>query len=197
MTNFLDNSINHFKTVCTHKKWVAYYCFKFSIPVRGVLHDLSKFSPAEFIESAKYYTGYRSPIDKCKEENGISKAWLHHKGKNKHHYEYWQDNFDRGGNPIQMPINDAIEMLADYLGAARAYMKEKFSYEAEYDWWKKKTERGIAMHPQTKKFIENALSFFVKLEIEGKNVKKYLTRSVLESCYSNATFWYEGHQIDL
>jgi hypothetical protein len=197
MTKIIDNVFNHFSTICTHKKWVAYYCFKFGIPFRGIFHDLSKFSPTEFIESVKYYTGYRSPIDLCKEKNGVSKAWLHHKGRNRHHYEYWQDNFDKGGTPLQMPRNDAIEMLADYLGAARAYMGNEFSYADEYKWWKNKISKGIAMHPQTKKFIDNALHLFKEIESKNNNVAKYLTPSVIDSCYSNATYWYLGLQSDI
>lgn len=81
----------HFKTVCNHKKYVFVNCLVAGMPVRGLLHDISKFSPTEFLESVKYYQGHRSPIDACKEVNGYSKAWMHHKGRNKHHYEYWQD----------------------------------------------------------------------------------------------------------
>lgn len=86
----LRNIKNHLKTVLTHKKYVMKYCFKAGLYWQGIVHDLSKFSPTEFWESVKYYQGTRSPIDACKEENGMSLAWLHHKGRNKHHYEYWQ-----------------------------------------------------------------------------------------------------------
>lgn len=99
--NYIINTFRHFKKVCTHKHWVFYYCCKVGIPFQGLVHDLSKFSPTEFWESVKYYQGTSSPIDACKKENGWSAAWMHHKGRNKHHYEYWQDNFDNGGNPIE------------------------------------------------------------------------------------------------
>lgn len=94
--NYIINTFRHFKKVCTHKRWVFYYCCKVGIPFQGLMHDLSKFSPTEFLESVKYYQGTSSPIDACKKENGWSVAWMHHKGRNKHHYEYWQDNFDNG-----------------------------------------------------------------------------------------------------
>ena len=81
--------LGHLKTVCIHRFWVMYYCFKCGLYWQGLIHDLSKFSITEFVESAKYYTGTDSPINKCKAENGVSYAWLHHKGINKHHYEYW------------------------------------------------------------------------------------------------------------
>lgn len=123
---------------------------------------MSKFSPTEFWESVRYYQGNRSPIDACKEDNGISKAWLHHKGRNKHHYEYWVDNFDKGGAPLKMPYKDALEMLCDYLGAGRAYMGKDFSYEKEYEWWLKKCEKPLAMHPQTKMYISTSLHLLSK-----------------------------------
>ena len=85
------NIIKHFITITKHKWLVLILCIKAGIPWRGIVHDLSKYSPTEFIESVKYYQGDHSPITECKKENGYSKAWLHHKGRNKHHYEYWYD----------------------------------------------------------------------------------------------------------
>ena len=64
-------------------------------------------------------------------ENGYSKAWQHHKGRNPHHYEYWMDNFDKGGEATEMPWKYKVEMICDYLGAARAYMGKNFSYRGE------------------------------------------------------------------
>ena len=83
----MNKFFGHLKTVCKHKYYVFKYCCKAGIPVEGIFHDMSKFSPIEFWESVKYYQGNRSPIDACKEENGWSACWLHHKGRNKHHYQ--------------------------------------------------------------------------------------------------------------
>ena len=151
------NTIRHFNKICKHKWWVFYYCCKAGIPFRGFMHDWSKFSPTEFWESVKYYQGDRSPVDACKEDKGVSMAWMHHKGRNRHHYEYWMDNFDKGGQPVQMPYKDAVEMLCDYLGAGRAYMGKNFSYTAEYNWWLNKSEKSLAMHPNTRAFIHHVL----------------------------------------
>ena len=147
------NFFKHLHKVNVHRFWVFYYCCKAGIPWRGLVHDLSKYSPTEFWESVKYYSGTRSPIDACKEKNGVSMAWLHHKGRNKHHYEYWQDNFDKGGEHLEMPDKYAIEMLCDYLGAGRAYMGKKFTYRAELDWWENKSKTVNAMHYRQKRFI--------------------------------------------
>lgn len=165
----VKNAWLHFKKICTHKYWVAYYCFKAGIPWRGIKHDLSKFHPIEFWESVKYYQGDSSPIDACKKAEGVSKAWLHHKGRNAHHYEYWQDNFDKGGMPLQMPFKDALEMVCDYLGAGRAYSGKKFTYRGELEWWKNKVSNPLAMHPQTKLFITLILTQLA----EKKHVELY------------------------
>ena len=154
----IKNIFLHFNKICKHKFWVGYYCFKMGIPWRGITHDLSKFSPVEFWEGVKYYQGTSSPIDACKADKGYSKAWLHHKGRNDHHYEYWEDNFDQGGKSLQMPFPCVCELIADYLGAGRAYMGKNFSYEAEYEWWKNKMSKPLAMDPRTKYFINLILS---------------------------------------
>lgn len=169
-----------FKTVCKHKYYVGKYCFIAGIPLRGILHDLSKLSPTEFIESVKYYQGYRSPIDACKEANGWSKAWMHHKGRNKHHYEYWQDNFDKGGNPVMMPREYAFEMFCDYVGAARAYQGKDFSFKDELEWWNKKKSNGIAMHPQTKEFIDEMMRAC------ARHGEKVIDKNYMNAVFSHA-----------
>lgn len=156
------NVFKHFNKVCTHKRCVAKHCFKAKLYWRGITHDLSKFSPIEFWESVKYYNGIKSPIDICKEQNGYSKAWLHHKGRNRHHYEYWVDNFDKGGEPLKMPYKDVLELVCDYLGAGQAYFGKRFSYSIEYGWWLTKIKNPLAMHPHTKEFINIMLFTMAK-----------------------------------
>ncbi len=192
MMKMKNKICGHLKTVCKHKYYVGKYCFLAGIPIRGILHDMSKFSPAEFIESIKYYQGNRSPIDACKEINGYSKAWLHHKGRNKHHYEYYQDNFDNGGSPLKMPFKDACELICDYLGAGRAYMGKNFSFEAEYNWWLNKISKPIAMHPQTQLFIENVL-FLLRVH---NNPKVTLNKKNLKRIYNIAEMNIKGCMVN-
>lgn len=185
----MNKFFGHLKTVCTHKMWVFYYCWKVGITWRGIKHDMSKFSPVEFFESVRYYQGNRSPIEACKEANGVSKAWMHHKGRNSHHYEYWQDNFDRGGVAVQMPLYDAIEMLCDYLGAGRAYQGKNFTYIKELEWWKNKRSKPLAMHPQTKKFVDLTLVELVQkgnaaLDINNLIFIYYKAESEVENQHS-------------
>lgn len=166
----IDNAIKHFKKICKHKYWVAHYCFKCGLYWRGIKHDMSKFSPIEFWESVKYYQGDRSPIDAAKEDKGWSAAWMHHKGRNTHHYEYWQDNFDNGGNPLIMPYEDNCEMLCDYLAAGRAYMGKNFSFTSEWKWWAAKNNKPLAMHRVNNDFISRILHRLMTIETNGRLV---------------------------
>ena len=177
----MKNFFKHLKTVLKHKWWVFHYCHMFGITWRGIVHDISKFSPTEFFESVKYYSGTRSPIDACKEDKGYSMAWLHHKGRNKHHYEYWQDNFDSGGTPLQMPFKESVEMLCDYLGAARAYMGDSFTYQKEIDWWNNKKSKPLVMHPVNKEFITTMLNVLPSLDCgDYRSSRKHCKEIALE-----------------
>lgn len=163
----IKNIFKHFKKICVHKYWVFYYCFKAGIPLQGLVHDLSKFSPTEFWESVRYYQGTSSSINTCKKENGWSTAWFHHKGRNTHHYEYWIDNFDNGGMPIEMPMKYKKEMLCDYLGAGKAYYGKEFSYQKELKWWNDKKSKPILMHPNDMAFIDK----YIRLLCDSDNTE--------------------------
>jgi hypothetical protein len=153
----MNKFFSHLKTVYTHRKWVREYCFKAGLYWQGLTHDLSKYSPVEFFESVKYYQGNRSPIDACKEDKGYSKAWLHHRGHNKHHREYWTDYYDKGCYSLLMPYKYAAEMVCDFLGAGRAYMGADFNYWVEFEWWANQLKRDICIHPAIAHFVTNVL----------------------------------------
>jgi len=143
----------HLKTILIHKYWVFIYCCKLGIPFRGVIHDMSKFSWTEFSESVKYYQGgKKSPIPVIKAENGYSKAWQHHKGRNKHHYEYWTDNYDLGTTAIEIPEKYVKELVADWMGAGRAYCGKSFTVDDEIKWWNNCKDAKF-IHPKTKEKI--------------------------------------------
>lgn len=145
----------HLKTVHTHRKWVLYYCRLAGIPWRGLVHDLSKYSSTEFWESVRYYQGTSSPINAAKADKGYSEAWLHHKGRNKHHWAYWSDNFSEGFKIHEMPEKYFVEMVCDFLAAGRAYSGDKFTYAGELEWWKHDREAGnAAMNPKNKQMLD-------------------------------------------
>lgn len=163
----LKNTFLHLKKIFIHKYWVAHYCFRCGLYWQGITHDLSKFSPVEFLESVKYYQGDGSPINACKADKGYSLAWQHHKGRNPHHYEHWTDNYDSGTTCIPMPKKYAVEMFCDYLGAARAYLGKKFTFECEMEWWNNKWMfGGIKMHADTVAFVTNCFTELYELELK-------------------------------
>lgn len=84
----MGNLRKHLKTINKHRREVRKACFHMGIPLRGLLHDLSKYSPTE-LKIAKWYDGTRSPHDVARDELGYSPSWYHHMNRNKHHWEYW------------------------------------------------------------------------------------------------------------
>ena len=159
---------HHFRTIQTHRKWVRHYCFIAGIPWRGLVHDLSKYSPTEFLESARYWTGTDSPINAAKKDLGYSKAWLHHKGRNRHHWAYWSDNFSQGTTIYMMPKNDFVELVCDFLAAGQAYNQEHFTYAGEKRWWDKDKELGNrAMHPKNKQMLDIIFHDLAEAEERG------------------------------
>ena len=162
----------HLKTILIHKWWVFYYCCKLDIPWRGLVHDLSKFSPVEFWEGVKYYQGNSSPINAAKKEQGYSLAWQHHKGRNPHHYEYWIDNLDSGGKPIKMPYKYMLELIADYLAAGKTYNGKDFTFMQEFEWWDS-VKLGKKMHLGTETTIDIILHDLATSTNVNKTFKLY------------------------
>ena len=121
--------IRHFRTITHHRHLVRKYCFRVGLYWRGLTHDLSKYSPTEFWRGAKYYQGTFSPTQQERRENGYSLAWMHHKGRNRHHFEYWLDYSIRpakGKCPlqaVQMPRRYVAEMLMDRICASKNYIQ--------------------------------------------------------------------------
>jgi hypothetical protein len=126
--------VKHFRTLVKHKWYVAVECFKQKLYWQGIIHDLSKFTPSEFIESARYYCGDGSPIWKAKVEQGYSHAWLSHKGRNKHHWQYWVDFNNGAPAAVAMPEKYLIEAACDLIGASKAYKGEDYNPDEPNDY---------------------------------------------------------------
>lgn len=147
----------HFKTICKHKAVVYSECKACGIMWQGIVHDMSKFGPTEFASSARHFQGNRSPIEAEKEMRGYSVAWLHHKGHNPHHWEYWTD-YDSNGEIIvnKIPSNYVIEMICDWIGAGKVYGGGNWSQSDPLDYYNK-VRAGRHIHPQTEMLIINLL----------------------------------------
>ena len=161
LKKLLHNFNGHLHTVNSHRRLVRKYCFKLGLYRQGMMHDLSKYSPSEFIPGVKYYQdGHRSPNNAQREDEGVSKAWLHHKGRNKHHFEYWID-YDVDGNStilvgMKMPVKYVAEMFCDRVAASRIYNKDKYKDTDPLDYYIKGLGHYI-MHPETDELLHNLL----------------------------------------
>lgn len=141
----ISNFFGHLKTITSHRHKVLAHCVRAGIVWRGLMHDLSKYSPSEFLAGVRYYQGNRSPNEKEREINGYSKAWMHHKGRNRHHFEYWTDYNIRTRRiePVRMPDVFIYEMFCDRVAASKIYNKEKYSDSCPYEYFMAAKARRI------------------------------------------------------
>lgn len=127
------------------------------IPALGVVHDLSKFRPSEFIPYANFdfdavrdETGYYKPTDTGDEEFDF--AWLLHQKRNKHHWQWWALPKDNGSlKVLDMSLKYRKEMLCDWIGAGRAYGTPDTRA------WYEKNKGRMMLHPNTRTWIERQL----------------------------------------
>lgn len=186
MVNYIANAKGHFMTIMKHKKLVFIHCVKAGIPYQGLVHDLSKFHPVEFMAGVKYYQGDHSPNVEQRRENGYSAAWLHHKGRNRHHFEYWFDNSTKAFElaPVKMPLKYVKEMFCDSVAASKVYLGDKYTDASALTYFNfgrthtshKNYER--MMHPETEKQYRKMLQMLAEKGEEEtfryiRNLKEY------------------------
>ena len=176
MINF--HPIKHFKTITRHKNTVMLHCFKAGIFMRGILHDMSKYSPSEFIPGAKNFQGTRSPNEKERELYGYSVAWLHHKGRNRHHFEYWVDVNPKTKvyEPVKMPIKFLKEMFCDRVAASKIYQGKNYTDSHPFEYFAKGNARNY-MHKETAELLERLL---IMLKEKGEKETFEFLRSLKE-----------------
>ena len=155
----MGHPIKHFKTITKHRHVVIKHCFKAGILWQGLRHDLSKYSPAEFMPGAKYYVGFRSPNEGEREENGHSLAWIHHKGRNKHHFQYWTDYNTKSKvvEPVKMPMKYVAEMFCDRVAAGKIYNGDKYTDQSPLEYFLRAKGRRV-IHPETSDLLESLLT---------------------------------------
>jgi hypothetical protein len=139
-------------------------CFKLGLYKQGLVHDLSKYSLVEFLSGVEYYQGNCSPIRIEKQIKGYSLGWLHHKGKNKHHMEYWSDRNKNGYYPIEIPTNYVLEMLCDRIGACKVYFGSQYNDASAYNYFKNNRDSND-LNYNTSKLIDSLL-----LEVKEKGL---------------------------
>ena len=161
--NFAKRFFGHLHTVNTHRRKVIVNCFRAGIPLRGLLHDLSKYSPTEFWNGVKYFQGMRSPNEAERENIGYSRAWLHHKGRNRHHFEFWTD-YDpvtKKCQPVKMPVVFVAEMFCDRMAASKTYLKNNYTDSSPLQYFLKGKKRRI-IHPETSDLLESWLTILAE-----------------------------------
>lgn len=178
--NILRNAWKHFGVVTRHKRLIRRYCFRVGLYKQGILHDLSKYSPTEFLVGCRYFQGNRSPNNAEREDHGCSLAWLHHKGRNKHHYEYWIDySIEHLGEMagMKMPVKYVVEMFIDRIAASKIYLKEAYTDGSPLEYYHNGKPKLI--HKDTEKLLTSLL-----LMLSEKGEEKtfdYIRREVLKN----------------
>ena len=132
----------HFVTVTRHRFKVMTHCFRLGLYRQGLTHDLSKYLPSEFIPGARYYQGTRSPQARERELFGYSAAWLHHKGRNRHHFEYWVDSGKNCAVYVRMPARYFGEMICDRIAASKIYLGKNYTDSAPLDYFLNSTNKS-------------------------------------------------------
>ncbi len=169
----------HLHTVNHHRLLVLVHCARAGILWQGLCHDGSKYSPTEFFAGVRYFQGNRSPNEAERESKGYSEAWMHHKGRNRHHFEYWSD-YDpvtKTMSPVPMPRKWVAEMLCDRIAASKIYMKREYDDTKPLAYYNKGRDRRIC-HPQTAVVLEALLT---RLAEEGeKKTLRYVRKVFLK-----------------
>ena len=172
-------ALKHLQTINHHKLLVMKHCFKVGLYKQGLLHDLSKYSPTEFLVGSKFYQGTRSPNNAEREVKGYSAAWLHHKGRNRHHYEYWLDystDLNEGIIGMKMPVRYVVEMFLDRIAASKVYIGEAYNDSDPLRYYEN-GRAGELMHPETRALLEKLLHMLA--EKGEEETYRYIRREVL------------------
>lgn len=160
----LAKMAGHLHTILHHKLLVAEGCFQVGLYGQGLTHDLSKFSPVEFLNGCRYYQhGKQSPNNGERVSKGYSEAWIHHKGHNRHHYEHWTDYNVRAAEagefpvrPVKMPRKYVAEMLMDRIAASKNYLKDCYTQHEPLKYYLN-GKAGALMHPDTARELSGML----------------------------------------
>ena len=162
----MGHPFKHFKTITKHRHAVIRHCAKCGILWQGLFHDLSKYTPTEFIVGSRNYLGIKSPNEAERQKNGYSLAWMHHKGRNKHHFEYWTDYNPETKKiePVEMPLNYVVEMFCDRVAASKIYNEKTYNENMPIEYFLKAKSRRI-INEKTSNLLE---SWLLMLQEKGE-----------------------------
>lgn len=171
-------AIGHFKTITKHRHAVIRHCAKAGILWQGLFHDMSKYSPTEFMPGARFYVGTRSPNELEREANGYSLAWIHHKGRNKHHFEHWTDYDPKTKlmEPVKMPLRYVAELICDRIAASKIYQGKNYTDKHPLEYFMRGKPTRV-IHKETSDLIEKLL---ILLSEHGEEVTFTCIREMLK-----------------
>ncbi|RIA77786.1 hypothetical protein EI71_00940 [Anaeroplasma bactoclasticum] len=167
----------HLRTITRHHNKVMKYCFKCGLYKQGLFHDFSKLSRTEFFNGARFYLGTKSPHYAERQKKGYSEAWMHHKGRNKHHIEYWVDiNMDTHKyEPVDMPNRYLAESICDRIAATEIYNGKNVKKEDALNYFYKEG-KYLEMSQLTRERMEYLLKYYV---IKGpKELFKFIKKNM-------------------
>lgn len=171
----------HFRTITHHRHLVMKGCFQVGLYKQGLLHDLSKYAPVEFLVGCKYYQGTQSPNNAERKDKGYSMAWLHHKGRNKHHFEYWID-YGLGDEPfmtgMKMPVNYVVEMFIDRVSASKNYQGAAYKDDSALIYYEHGKGKYM-LHPESARLLEELLTMLS--EKGEQETFRYIRQEVLHN----------------
>lgn len=156
----------HLSTVARHRALVLRHCFKAGLYRQGLTHDLSKYSPCEFWVGVRYYQGFRSPNAAERMALGFSSAWLHHKGRNRHHSEYWIDIAADGTTRLEgkpMPTRYVVEMFCDRIAASKVYKGAAYTDSCPLEYFYLERKGGpVPIHPDAEALLLQMLELLAE-----------------------------------
>lgn len=144
-----------------HKWFVFQAGLKIGTPIwRLIIHDWTKFTPAELPHYGRQFFGAHD------DPEGFIRCWVHHQNAHPHHWEYWIprtghnrcDPLYEDNQPIEMPLWAVREMLADWMGASRAY-EGRWPTSGNWSWFDENYSE-IRVHPKTRIAINVLLRIF-------------------------------------
>ena len=179
----MAHPVKHVITITKHRHAVIKHCKKAGILWQGLRHDLSKYSPTEFIPGAKYYSGTKSPNEGERRDKGYSLAWMHHKGRNRHHFEYWMDyNMEkRRYEPVEMPVRFVAEMFCDRVAASKIYNPDTYNDSFPLEYFRRGKSHRI-INQKTSDLLEELL---VMLSEKGEDETFAYLKALVKASRSN------------
>lgn len=178
----IHNAWCHIKTINHHKKLVMQGCFRLGLYWQGITHDLSKYTWPELRIGIHYYLDGQSPHNGERKAIGYSTAWLHHKGRNKHHAEYWidytPDPDDRHVAGMKMPVKYVVEMFVDRVSASKNYRGSQYKDSDPLKYYEGR-KHYMVVHDSTRKQLEALLHMLAE---KGEDETfAYIRRNILRN----------------